>query len=37
MQLVTRMEMVPLEGIAETWWLLEELLHDDEWAGQFPY
>lgn len=36
-ELVTPMEIVPLEGIAETWRILEELLHDDEWARQPPY
>jgi cell wall assembly regulator SMI1 len=36
MHLVTPMECLPIERIAQTWQLLEELLHD-EWAGQPPY
>ena len=37
MQLVTPMEILPIARIAELWQILEELLHDDEWAGQPPY
>lgn len=37
MRLASHMEILPLERIAETWQILEELLHDDEWARQPPY
>ncbi len=37
MQLVTDMEILPLEDIAKTWRILEELPHDDEWARQPPH
>jgi cell wall assembly regulator SMI1 len=37
MELVTSMEFLPVERIAETWKLLEELLHDEEWANQAPH
>jgi len=37
MRLVTDMEILPLAGIAENWQILEELLHDEEWAQQPPY
>ncbi len=37
MELVTSMEILSLERVAETWQILDELLHDEEWAGQPPY
>lgn len=31
------MTLLPLEGIAEWWQILEELRLDDDWARQMPY
>lgn len=35
--LVSPMEIMSLPGIADSWRMLEELLHDDQWARQEPY
>ena len=37
MRLATDIEILPLAGIAAAWQILEELLHDEEWAQQQPY
>ena len=37
MQLANPMALLPLQGIAEWWQILAELLQDDEWAHQTPY
>jgi cell wall assembly regulator SMI1 len=36
-ELISAMDVLPLAGIAERWQILEELRHDEDWAGQPPY
>jgi cell wall assembly regulator SMI1 len=37
MEMVSTMEILPLREIIDWWQILEQLLHDEDWARQPPY